>query len=29
VTYVEDRPIVQASIAALVQAGEYPARLWG
>jgi hypothetical protein len=29
VTYVEDRPIVQASIAALVQTGEYPARLWG
>jgi len=29
VTYVEDRPVVQASIAALVQAGEYPARLWG
>ncbi|MFM8292456.1 MAG: NTP transferase domain-containing protein [Planctomycetia bacterium] len=29
VTYVEDRPVVQASIAALVQAGDYPASLWG
>jgi len=29
VTYVEDRPIVQASIAKLVAAGAYPARLWG
>jgi hypothetical protein len=29
VTYVEDRPIVQASIAQLVAAGEYPPRLWG
>jgi hypothetical protein len=29
VTYVEDRPIVQSSIARLVEAGEYPARLWG
>jgi hypothetical protein len=28
VTYVEDRPIVQASIARLVAAGDYPARLW-
>ena len=29
VTYVEDRPIVQASIAQLVASGEYPERLWG
>jgi hypothetical protein len=28
-TYAEDKPQVQASIAALVQAGDYPARLWG
>lgn len=29
VTYKEDAPIVQASVAALVAAGEYPAGLWG
>jgi hypothetical protein len=28
-TYAEDKPQVQASIAALVRAGEYPERLWG
>jgi NDP-sugar pyrophosphorylase family protein len=28
VTYREDKPRVQAAIAALVQAGRYPARLW-
>ena len=28
-TYVEDKPIVQSSLAALVQQGEYPASLWG
>lgn len=28
VTYREDKPRVQAAIAALVQAGKYPARLW-
>jgi hypothetical protein len=28
-TYSEDKPAVQASIAALVAAGDYPARLWG
>ena len=28
VTYREDKPRVEASIAALVQAGHYPARLW-
>ena len=28
-TYAEDKAAVQASIAALVQAGEYPASLWG
>lgn len=28
-TYHEDKAIVQRSIAALVQAGEYPANLWG
>ncbi|MFM9058687.1 MAG: NDP-sugar synthase [Planctomycetaceae bacterium] len=27
-TYAEDKPAVQASIAALVEAGEYPANLW-
>lgn len=29
VTYQEDKPVVQASIAALVARGEYPAHLWG
>jgi hypothetical protein len=28
VTYQEDKPVVQASIAALVERGEYPANLW-
>jgi hypothetical protein len=28
-TYAEDKPIVQRSIRALVDAGEYPANLWG
>jgi hypothetical protein len=28
VTYKEDAPVVQASIDALVQSGEYPASLW-
>jgi hypothetical protein len=28
-TYAEDKPAVQASIAALVAAGDYPATLWG
>ena len=28
VTYREDKPRVQAAIAALVQAGKYPERLW-
>ena len=28
-TYAEDKAAVQASIAALVKAGEYPANLWG
>ncbi|MFM7108493.1 MAG: NDP-sugar synthase [Planctomycetaceae bacterium] len=28
-TYAEDKAAVQASIAALVRAGEYPASLWG
>ena len=28
VTYQEDKPVVQASIAALVARGEYPANLW-
>ena len=28
-TYAEDKAAVQAGIAALVQAGEYPANLWG
>jgi UTP-glucose-1-phosphate uridylyltransferase len=28
VTYPDDRPVVQASIAELVRAGEYPERLW-
>ncbi|MFM9023880.1 MAG: hypothetical protein ACKON7_00815, partial [Planctomycetaceae bacterium] len=28
-TYAEDKAAVQASIAALVAAGEYPADLWG
>ena len=27
-TYSEDKPLVQQSIAALVQAGDYPADLW-
>jgi len=27
-TYVEDKPIVQRSIRALVEAGDYPANLW-
>ena len=29
VTYREDKPVVQASIATLVEKGEYPANLWG
>jgi hypothetical protein len=29
VTYREDKPRVAAAIAALVQSGKYPARLWG
>lgn len=28
-TYAEDKPIVQRSIRALVDTGEYPACLWG
>jgi hypothetical protein len=28
-TYAEDKPIVQANLAALAAAGEYPAPLWG
>ena len=28
-TYAEDKPVVQASLAALVKQGEYPASLWG
>ena len=28
-TYAEDKPVVQRSIKALVDAGDYPARLWG
>ena len=28
-TYAEDKHVVQASLAALVAAGEYPERLWG
>jgi hypothetical protein len=27
-TYVEDKPVVQRSIAALVASGDYPSRLW-
>jgi hypothetical protein len=27
-TYAEDKPIVQRSIRALVEAGEYPSCLW-
>ena len=27
-TYSEDKAVVQRSIAALVEAGEYPANLW-
>jgi hypothetical protein len=29
VTYPADKPIVVGSIRALVEAGEYPASLWG
>jgi hypothetical protein len=29
VTYQEDKSVVQSSIAALVERGEYPANLWG
>ena len=28
VTYRDDKPRVEASIAALVEAGQYPAKLW-
>jgi hypothetical protein len=28
-TYAEDKPLVQRSIRALVDAGEYPVNLWG
>jgi hypothetical protein len=27
-TYAEDKPLVQASLARLVAAGEYPPNLW-